>query len=200
MPEEWGFGHAPGEDFLAVLEGARRAEGWAFDALFNAWNRSLHAFVVARGVADPEDVVNEAFLGMFKSIHRFQGSETDFRAWVFRIARNKIVDSHRAQGRRPITFPLEAAQTVADGDVEDEAMDKFATDRVLELLDQLTDAQREMILLRVVGDLTIDQVAKVMGRSSGAVKLLQNRALRKLERDLLDDAVTLYAAHSDCEG
>ena len=200
MPEKWGGGHAPVDDFSAVLEGARRAEGWAFDALFTAWNRSLHTFVVARGVAEPEDVVNEILLGIFGSIPRFSGSEADFRAWVFRIARNKIVDSHRAQGRHPITYPLEAAQTVVGGDVEDEALGQLGTARVLELLERLTDAQREMILLRVVGDLTIDQTAKVMRRSSGAIKLLQNRALRKLERDLLDEVVTLRRAHSDCEG
>jgi RNA polymerase sigma-70 factor (ECF subfamily) len=181
-----------------VLDGARRAEGWAFDALFNAWNRSLHSFVGARGVSEPEDVVNEIFVGVFKAVHRFEGSEADFRAWVFRIARNKIVDSHRRQGRHPNMFPLERAPDIAGGDVELEAMDQFGADRLVTLLDVLTDAQREMILLRVVGDLTIDQIAQVMGRSSGAVKLLQNRALQRLERAVLDEHVTFNGPRGDC--
>lgn len=193
-----GGGSSPVNDFTAVLDGARRSEGWAFDALFKAWNRSLHSFVGARGVSEPEDVVNEIFVGVFKAVHRFEGSETEFRAWVFRIARNKIVDSHRRQGRRPTTFPLERAHDVTGGDVELEAMDQFGADRLVVLLDVLTDAQREMILLRVVGDLTIDQIAQVMGRSSGAVKLLQNRALQRLERAVLDEHVTFDGPRGDC--
>lgn len=193
-----GGGRSPVNDFSAVLDGARRSEGWAFDALFKTWNRSLHAFAVTRGASDPEEVVNETFIGVFKAVRRFEGSESEFRAWVFRIARNKIIDSHRRQGRRPTTFPLEGAPDIAGGDVEVEAMDLVGTDRLAVLLDVLTDAQREMILLRVVGDLTIDQIAEVMGRSSGAVKLLQNRALQRLERAVLDEHVTFGGRRGDC--
>ncbi len=195
MPD--GGSEPPGE-FTALLDGARRYERSAFDELFNMWSGSLHTFALARGVNEPEDVVNETFMGIFKSIHRFTGTESDFRAWVFRIARNKITDHHRRRGRSPVTFPLETAPAIVGGNVEEEAMEEFGNERLVELLDLLTDAQREMIMLRIVGDLTIDQVASVMGRSSGAVKLLQNRALQQLERALLDQRLATEDHPGDC--
>ena len=169
-------------DFRSVLAAAQRGEGWAFDALFVEWNRSITSFVRQRGVRESDDLVNEIFLGAFRSIGSFRGGESDFRAWFFRIARNKIVDHHRRAGRQPNTLPLETLG--ADPSllhVEADVEQRLADEQLIRLLDRLTDEQREVLLLRTVGDLTIDQIAKVMGKRRGAVKQLQRRAARRLE-------------------
>lgn len=173
--------------FDETLRAAKVGEGWAFDSLFEAWNRPLTGFVAGRGVSDSDDVVNEIFLGAFRSIQSFNGEEADFRAWLFRIARNKIADSFRQRGRHPVTVPLEPGHpgsTIRSGDVEADADARLGSERVHDLLGRLTDEQREVMLLRIVADCTIDQIADITGRRRGAVKQLQRRALRQLEKFL----------------
>lgn len=175
--------------FDEVIAGARNGEGWAFDALFREWNPPITGFVRARGVASVDDVVNEIFLGAFTSIGRFRGTETDFRSWLYRIARNKVADSFRRSFRQPATRSLSSTDdTVGVGDVESDAHSNLGLERVMRLLDTLTDEQREVLLLRIVGDLTIDQIAEITGRRRGAVKQLQRRGLRRLEALLGDSS------------
>lgn len=174
-------------DFRSVLAAAQRGEGWAFDALFVEWNRSMTSFVRQRGVREVEDLVNEIFLGAFRSIGTFRGGEADFRAWFFRIARNKIIDHHRRLGRQPETVPLDLVRVDSPVlHVEADVEQRLGDEQLILLLGRLTDEQREVLLLRTVGDLTIDQIAKVMGKRRGAVKQLQRRAARRLEAMLAD--------------
>jgi len=176
-------------DFATVLAAAKAGEGWAFDDLFKVWNRPITAFVRQRGVIDSDDVANEVFLGAFRSIGRFRGGEGEFRSWIFRIARNKIADHHRAAGRRPETVPLQVGfMEPTQEHVEADVARLIGDERVAALLSHLTDEQREVLILRTVADLTVDQVASVIGKRRGAVKQLQRRGLRRLEAILAESA------------
>ena len=175
-------------NFDDVIAGAQDGEGWAFDALFREWNSPITGFVRARGVAEGSDVVNEIFLGAFTSIGRFRGTEADFRAWIYRIARNKVADNFRRLSRRPLTRELAGADDQVAGDVELDAQARLGLDRVERLLATLTVDQREVLALRIVADLTIAQIAEITGRRRGAVKQLQRRALRRLEAQLGDNS------------
>jgi len=170
--------------FPELLSAARRGDGWAFDELFRDWNAPVTGFVRARGVGDVDGVVNDVFLRAFAAIGSFDGDESGFRAWLFTIARNRVIDEARRVGRAPSKTGLHAAAAVAGGDVVVDAERRFGDDRVVALLGLLTDEQREVLTLRFVADLTIDQIAEATGRRRGAVKQLQRRALRRLERAL----------------
>lgn len=176
----------PHVGFSTLLAASKHGEGWAFDHLFHHWNRPLTGFAGARGVVDVEEVVSEIFLGAFTSIRRFEGDERQFRAWLFRIARNKIADSHRQAGRRPLTIAIDQSTDprfdLVGGDVEDDAEADFGRQRVESLLNELTEDQREVLLLRIVADLTVSEIATIVGKRPGAVKQLQRRALRRLEQ------------------
>ncbi|NNE74264.1 MAG: sigma-70 family RNA polymerase sigma factor [Acidimicrobiales bacterium] len=164
-----------------TLSAARAGEGWAFDALFKKWNGPLTGFVRARGSSDVEAVVNDVFLKAFNALGTFEGDASGFRAWLFRIARNRVIDEFRASGRRPTVVGLDPGFDAVGGDVSSDADRRFGDQRVVQLLSQLTDEQREVLTLRLVADLTIDQIASITGRRRGAVKQLQRRALRRLE-------------------
>ncbi len=177
----------PVTGFDGVLLAARSGDGWAFDELFRTWNRPVSGFVRARGVGDVDGVVNDVFLKAFGGIGSFSGDERAFRAWLFRIARNRVIDEYRKQGRAPDTTELHAAEAMASGDVVADAEQRMGGERVVALLRLLTDEQREVLALRFVGDLTIDQIADITGKRRGAVKQLQRRGLRRLEAILEDD-------------
>src|SRR5262245_27200725 len=132
---------------------------------------------------EPDDLASEAFLGAFRGIERFAGDEAGFRSWVFTIAHRRLQDERRARSRRP---PPDALSDDALGPLtasaEDEADSRLAEARVRTVCAQLAPDQRDVVLLRILGDLTVEDVAAVLGKTPGAVKQLQRRAFEAVRR------------------
>ena len=172
---------------------ARAGADWAWRELYRETAPSVDRYLRARGLRDADDVVGETFVNVVRSIDRFEGSEIAFRAWVFAIARNVATDELRRVIRHP-SAPASVEELEAHGprgDVEREAMAALVSDRIGRLLDALTTDQRDVLLLRIIGGLSIDQVAAAVGRKPGAVKMLQARGLAAIRREILRGAVTL---------
>lgn len=133
-------------------------------------------YLRAQGAADAEDLLGEVFLQVARDGERFRDGEDPeaVRRWVFTIARHRLLDAARRARRRPDTAGGPLPDRPAAPAIE-------ALDRELLLaLGQLTDDQREVVVLRFVADLPLDAVAAVTGRRVGAVKALQHRALENL--------------------
>jgi RNA polymerase sigma-70 factor (ECF subfamily) len=180
-----------GDDFDRVLASARSGEGRAFAQLYESMNRRVLAFVTYRGAADPEGMVNEVFFKAFTRLDSFDGNEIQFTAWIFKIARNTLIDESRSRSRRVDETSLSefSESHLAGGDVEVEAGDRMSSDEVLRHLDVLTPEQRDIIVMRVVSDLTIEAIAEILDKRAGAVKAMQRRALRTLARHFDTGAV-----------
>lgn len=182
-----------GEAFPSVLEAARVGAEWAWRALYEDLAPQLARYAAACRVADPSATVGEVFLRAVTGLPSFEGDERAFRAWLFRIARNVVLDEHRkARRRRTDTVPAEVLVRLSPvGDVEEDALRSISEQRVRAVLDSLTPEQREVLLLRILGDLTVNEVALVVGRRPGAVKALQARGLAAIRRKIRKGAVTL---------
>ena len=180
------------DDFGPVLARARAGSAEAFTLLYEDLVRPVAAYVRARGVRDVDDLTSEVFLAVFTSVGRFTGGQEQFRSWVFTIARRRLVDHWRSSSR---TVPQEPYEPDDDDrsteSAENQALDALGEERTLQLLARLTDDQREVLVLRIVADLTVEQVAEVVGKRPGAVKALQRRALSTLRRIVESEAVTL---------
>ena len=176
---------AGSDPFEQILSAAQAGDGRAFGRLYELLNRRVRAYLSYRGAPDPEGMVNDVFLKVFTSLAGFRGGEAQFAAWVFTIARNTLIDESRRRERRGVEVALPELDVAGavTGDVEAEAMDRLGDSWVFEQLGRLTPDQRDVIILRVVGDLTVENVAKVLGKGVGAVKALQRRALQTLERN-----------------
>lgn len=183
------------QSFDAFLSGARLGDSAAFEALYRRFNRPVASFASARHAADPEGLVNETFLRVFRSIHSFEGNEAQFSGWLFRIARNLVIDDVRHQSRRVHEIPSEALSTPSAPEhidasqpqpaAETIALEGFEHGDIERHLDNLTPEQRDVILLRVVADQSIEVVAAALGKSISAVKSSQFRAICQL-RDALE--------------
>jgi RNA polymerase sigma-70 factor (ECF subfamily) len=147
-------------------------------------------YLRAQRARDPEDLTGEVFLQVVRDLYRFEGSEGEFRAWVFAIVRNRVIDDGRRRARRPVESASEVP-VVADesADVATQVLDRAGETRVQQLIGQLGPDQRDVLLLRVLGDLTVEETAKAVGKSSGAVKALQRRGLAAIERALSKEDV-----------
>lgn len=174
----------PGQEaFASILDAAKSGGEWAWSAIYRDLWRPVVGYLASRGAAEPEDIASEVFLKIARNIHTFDGDETSFRSWVFVIAHRSLIDDRRHRSRRPETS--EWTPDVGDsGNVEDEAVDNLITRELLDAFESLTDAQRDVLALRMVGGLTLEQTAQVMGKRAGAIKALQRRALAALQQEL----------------
>jgi RNA polymerase sigma-70 factor (ECF subfamily) len=170
---------------------ARDGDGQAFAQLYESMNRRVSAFLSYRGATDPEGMVNDVFLKVFTKLDTFDGNQIQFTAWVFKIARNTLIDESRARSRRVEETSLQDSHEVThwSGDVETDAIDQMTIASVLQHLEVLTPEQRDVIVMRVASDLTIEAIAQIVGKRIGAVKAMQRRALRSLARSFDGEAV-----------
>jgi len=184
-----------GATFDTVLAAGQAGAPWAFDGLWRAYAPAVVSYLSLQGTFDPEDLVSEVFLGAFRGIGGFRGNEDQFRGWLFTIAHRRVTDERRRAAVRPQWAGQggngeAAVPDRAGGDVEEDALRRLAEDRVRVLCEDLQPGQRDVLLLRLIADLTVEQVAEALGKTPGAVKALQRRGLSAL-RALLHEGVPL---------
>jgi RNA polymerase sigma factor (sigma-70 family) len=170
------------QSFDNVLFAARAGAEWAWQRIYEELAPPVSGYLRAHGAADPDDLTAEVFLQVVRGLDGFSGPEPAFRAWVFTIAHRRNVDELRKRARRPETLVEDPGGTLVGGDVEDDAHAGLDDARVKAAIAELPDDQRAVLLLRIVGDLTIEQIAEALDKRPGAVKALQRRALRNLEK------------------
>jgi RNA polymerase sigma factor (sigma-70 family) len=173
-----------GDQFDAVLEAARSGDERALERLCRDTAPLVLAYARARGSHEPEDVTQEALLAMVTGLGSFVGEERAFRSWLLTITHRRLVDDLRRRGRRPLAdvSERELLDRPAPVAVADEALTRLRAQGVLETIDQLTDDHRSVLLLRMLADLPISEIAAIVGKPESAVKALLRRALASLNR------------------
>lgn len=187
-----------GEDFPSVLAGAQEGDEAAFARLWRDVNPALLRYLTLGG-EPAEDVAADTWATVVKGLRRFRGDERAWRSWVFTTARRRAVDAGR---RRARAVQVEVAseqwqvEALAAGatDPADAVVAGEDTDAALRLVAQLSPLQAEAVVLRVVAGLPVEDVARVVGRSPGAVRVAVHRGLRRLEQVLADRGVTTSGA------
>ncbi|MFP5359844.1 MAG: RNA polymerase sigma factor [Actinomycetes bacterium] len=177
-----------GHGFESVLAAARAGEQWAWSAIYRDLAGPVRGYLAGRGSPEPEDEAAETFFHVAKGIASFDGDESAFRSWVFSIAHRRMVDAHRKAGRRPkvadteLTDLAESADRMAIPSAEESVLVRDAAVAAADLLSGLSEDQRQILLLRVVGELSVRETAAVVGKSESAVKVAQHRAISALRR------------------
>lgn len=145
-------------------------------SVYEALSSAVLGYFRAQRMRDPEGLTGDVFVAVTEKLGTFRGDDAALRRWVFTIAHHRRVDEIRRGQRRPET--LEAAPTAPP------THDPTPVDPdLLAALDDLTGDQRDVVVLRYLADLSLRDVARVTGRRTGAVKMLQARALAALAED-----------------
>jgi RNA polymerase sigma-70 factor, ECF subfamily len=182
-----------GPGFPDVLAAARDGDEEAFTQLWRDGNAALLRYlrVIAAGAAD--DIAADTWVHVVRGLPRFRGDEAAWRAWLFTTARRRTIDQARRRSRRaeePLC-DVPASELPAAGDPADIALERLSTRAAIELVAGLPPLQAEVILLRVVAGLGTEAVARLVGRSPGAVRVAAHRGLRRLAQTLAEAGVTL---------
>ena len=180
-------------DFDHVLSCAREGDEDALTVLYRSIYPGFLRYARAVAPSTAEDIAADAWLDVARSLDRFRGDEPDFRAWAFTIVRRRHLDRRRSSARRrtePVD-PAELTDPLAVGDVEEDALASLGASWAIRLITtSLSRDQAEVVLLRVLGDLSVEQVAAIMGKRSGTIRVLQHRGLRRLAEALRRQGVT----------
>jgi len=176
-------------DEAQLLERAKEFDPAALEAIYDRYSPRIYNYIYRRlgDAALSEDLTAQVFLRMLEAIQGAKAWKTSFSGWLYRIAHNLVVD-HFRRCSRTARISLEDAPPLlaADGDPVEVADQRLASERLLLAIRQLTDDQAQVVILRFLEGLSIAEVASVMGRSEGAVKALQYRAVIAL-RHLLSE-------------
>lgn len=160
-----------------------RADESSFCAAYRRFSPGVLSYLQARGVEDPEGLTQEVFLALFPQLPDVRGGMKGIKALVFSIAHARYVDEHRRRHKAPRTTDYDPAEDPrCSSSAEDQLLAVESSDNVMALLNDLRQDQQEVIALRIVADLSVETTAQIMGKSPGAVKQLQRRALGRLRK------------------
>ena len=176
------------QDEERVVQRAKQQDPNAFAELYEEYFDKIYRYITIKigDKEEAEDMTQQVFIKALHSISSFKWKGVPFSAWLYRIAHNQVVDYIRKNTKRPDTIYDE---TLVKDDIKNspERMTerKMDVEQVLAATSNLTEAQREVISLRFAGELPTAQVAKIMGKSEGAIKALQHAAIVSLRKALL---------------
>lgn len=169
----------------ALVDLARRGDAEAFGALYDHYHPPVYRFVYYRVASQAlaEDLVSETFFRALRSMASFQWQGKDFGAWLMTIARNLVADHYKSGRTRLETSTDDFAghEGVTEGP-EDEVMADLTNDLLRTALTRLPAEQQECLVMRFLNGSSIAETAQALGRSEGAVKQLQLRAVRNLAK------------------
>ncbi|MCC3296122.1 sigma-70 family RNA polymerase sigma factor [Arthrobacter sp. zg-Y411] len=166
-----------------TLRDARARKPVALREIYDDFAPGILGYLRSKGCEDPEALTQEVFLTLFSKLDTLDGGLRGARTFAFSVAHARMVDDTRRREREPGMAAFDPGEdTRASESAEDSVLGGAAG--VAYLLEGLPPQQKEVLLLRVVADLSIDESAKIMGRTPGAVKQLQRRALGTLKEQL----------------
>jgi RNA polymerase sigma-70 factor (ECF subfamily) len=169
------------------LEAARQGDGRAAEVLYHAYQPMLLRYLRSQEPRMADDIASEVWLAAAGALASFDGDESGFRAWLFTVARRRVIE-HRRRGLRRRTDPVDPetfVETAGPADAADLATDLVDAQRAVDqMVRHLSADQSEVLILRVVADLSAAQVAELMGRPEDWVRTTQHRALKRLAAHL----------------
>jgi len=169
----------------ALIRRAQQGEAEALAELYQRHTPAIFRYFFFRvnDQALAEDLTGEVFLHMVEALPRYVERGVPFAAWLFRIAHARLVDHHRRAAHRP-TESLSDSQPDRAPSPEDQAHSLAETRRLKKAIAGLTEEQQTVIQLRFVEGYSLEETARVMGKTSGAIKAMQHRALHRLAQQL----------------
>jgi RNA polymerase sigma-70 factor (ECF subfamily) len=156
-------------------------------ALYETQFERVARYIAVRigNVSEAEDLASEVFVRALRALDSYKDTGAPMEAWLFRIAHNIVVDHYRKQSRRPVSVPLDEALSLGRSHNLSQRLERHEEIQQLNrAMEQLSEAQRQVLALRFGGEMTSEQVGQVLGKKPGAVREMQSAAIRKLRQVL----------------
>jgi len=171
------------EDEYNLVARAKEGEAEAFGLLYDFYMPRIYRFILFKvgRREEAEDLTHQTFLKAWENIERYESRGYPFSSWLYRIARNNVIDEHRRFVPKLSIEDIPQDLLVKDELQEAQVDAKMELDALLVAIGKLKEIEQEVLVMRFVDDLTHLEVAKTIGKSEGATKVIQHRALKNLK-------------------
>lgn len=169
---------------IKLIESAVRGKASAFGLLYDHYQPKIYRFVLIKvgRREDAEDLTHQVFINAWQNISNYKDLGFPFSSWLYRIARNQVIDRYRTKKPEISLEEVDEENFAALGINEKSIDDKIQIERVMKALKELKEDYRDVLIMRFVEDLSVREAAFAVGKSEGAVKLMQHRAIKELQR------------------
>ena len=173
-------------DVELLVAQAARGSFEAFGKLYHKYVSNIYQYVFykVKDKMTAEDITQQVFVKALKAIGTCKGKESTFSPWLYRIAYNQTIDTFR-KAKPKLTIKIEISEE--NRDLVQETHDDLRKQELLEVIDELPQNQKDVIILKFIEGLDNGEIGKVLGKSQGAIRILQMRALSALRSKLESD-------------
>jgi RNA polymerase sigma-70 factor, ECF subfamily len=172
-----------------LIQAAQKGDERAFGELYDAYVDRIYRYILYR-VNDPEtaqDLTGEVFLRVVEALPNYEDREIPLLAWMYRIAYARVVDHYRQNSRTGVHQNIDDVELSVEDDMDSDMISGHQQQQVRAAIKQLTEDQQQVILLRFVEGYNLQETADALGKTVGAIKVMQHRAIQSLTRLLNGD-------------
>ncbi|MEK7546622.1 MAG: sigma-70 family RNA polymerase sigma factor [Patescibacteria group bacterium] len=171
---------------IKLIENAVRGKASAFGLLYDHYQPKIYRFVLIKigRREDAEDLTHQVFLNAWQNISNYKDLGFPFSSWLYRIARNQIIDRYRTK-KQEVGLEIVDEEYFSDFGLNEKNLEeKIQLERVMKAMKELKQDYQDVLIMRFVEDLSVKEVAATVEKSEGAVKLMQHRAVKELKKVL----------------
>lgn len=172
------------EDEQNLVARAKRGESSAFGSLYDFYMPRIYRFVLVKvgQREEAEDITHQTFLKAWENIHTYNFRGHPFGSWLYRIARNTVIDYHR-KSRPEVNIDFLPPELLRSEESPKAAAElKMEWEALLASMKKLKDIEQDVLIMRFIEDMPYREIGKIVGKSEGAVKVIQHRALKNLKK------------------
>ncbi len=166
-----------------IVTSAVKGDSSAFGELYDHYQPMIYRFVVVKVSRreEAEDIVHQVFLSAWQNIKSYRHRGHPFSSWLYQIARNQVIDFYRAHRNETSIDAVDQEYFAAPASAEFAVPTKIEMEAVRQAMKQLKPDYEDIIILRFIEDLSLKETASILGKTEGAVKLMQHRAMNELK-------------------
>ncbi len=167
-----------------LITEAKQGSAASFGKLYDHYIAPIYRFIYMKVTNrhEAEDLTHEVFLSAWQNLYRYRPQGFPFSSWLYQIARNRVIDHYRLRKNNVSIEGLDVDIVSAVSSVEHTLDDDLSLRHVRSAMQRLNHDQQDVVLMKFMQDLSHGEIAKIMGRSEGAVRLIQHRAISELKR------------------
>jgi len=172
-----------------LIKRAKKGDKECFGRLYDHYLNRIYRFIVLKvdSKAVAEDLVHEVFLSAFENINSYASRGFPFSSWLYQIARNKVIDYYRTR-KNNLSFEMVSEEHFKIEDVIEKDLNHvLELTQVREAMRSLGEIEQEVLIMRFIEDMPHKEISRALGKSEGAIRLIQHRAINNLKQILQDD-------------
>jgi RNA polymerase sigma-70 factor (ECF subfamily) len=178
--------HIMDSDENLLVQNAAAGDALAFGKLYDRYQPMIYRFIAIKvgRREDAEDLTHQVFLSAWQGVNRYQDLGHPFSSWLYRIARNQVIDHYRAK-KPVVSLEVMDAEAILDPVIPQlDLPRKLDIEKTLAAVRTLSHDHQDVVVMRFIEDLSLKETARAMKRTEGAIKLLQHRAIKELQKIL----------------